>query len=249
MPFYGKGPILSQNKPMKPIAPASSPVRRWASLEQDVTPQPSFASSCLQHPVFGELFRLEICKTSETVRAMDAPIKEFGIVADGCLKGSRYTIDGNELCNTYFEAGDVFPELLYFTGNKVYTYNLVAVKKTTIMWIETQFFELMLKTDNQLMYRFMLYMSKRGLKNQMLLNCLRYQTIRERVAFWLLWMDDVAQGNLIELPSSQGMWANELRVSRSSLNQELKRMEHLGHFRIDGHKLQVLDRAALEELL
>ena len=170
-------------------------------------------------------------------------------MADGCLKTNHYTINGNELCSAYFEKDDVFPELLYFTGARVYSYNLVAVKKTTVMWLETQFFELMLKTDSQIMYRFMLYMSKRGLKNQMLLRCLRYQTIRKRIAFWVLWMDDITQSKLVELPLSQKVWADELRVSRSSLNQEIKRMEKMGFFRTDGSLLEVLDRRGLENLL
>ena len=131
----------------------------------------------------------------------------------------------------------------------MYTYNLLAVRKTTVMWLDTSFFELMLRTDSQMLYRFMLYLSKRGLKNQMLLCCLRYQTIRERIAFWVLWMDDIAQDGCVELPASQTIWANELRVSRSSLNQEAKRMEKQGYFRMDGCRLAVLDREGLELLL
>ncbi|OUO90770.1 cyclic nucleotide-binding protein [Gordonibacter sp. An230] len=217
--------------------------------EGDDAKLPSFASSCLAHPVYSDFLRRQTYKTAETVRAQESPIREFGIVAEGCLKSVRYTVDGHELCNGYFEKDDVFPELLYFTGKKVYTYNLLAVRKTTVMWLDTSFFELMLRTDSQMLYRFMLYLSKRGLKNQMLLCCLRYQTIRERIAFWVLWMDDVAQNGCIELPSSQTIWANELRVSRSSLNQEAKRMEKMGYFRMKDHRLEVLDRPGLERLV
>ena len=218
-------------------------------MERDAAGLPSFASSCLAHPVYGDLLRRQTYKTAETVHAQGAPIREFGIVTEGCLKTARYTVDGHELCNGYFEKDDVFPELLYFTGEKVYTYNLLAVRKTTVMWLDTSFFELMLRTDSQMLYRFMLYLSKRGLKNQMLLCCLRYQTIRERIAFWVLWMDDIAQDGCVELPASQTIWANELRVSRSSLNQEAKRMEKQGYFRMDGCRLVMLDREGLELLI
>ena len=240
---------MSQADFARTDTPEPSPVWHWGSSEDDAVPQPSFASSSLSHPVFGELFRRETYKAAETVRSQGTPIREFGIVAEGCLKTSRYTIDGTELCNGYFEKDDVFPELLFFTGQKVYTYHLVAVKRTTVMWLDTLHFELMLRTDPRLMYRFMLYLSKRGLKNQMLLCCLRYHTIRERIAFWLVWMDDAAQGGRLPLPPSQTIWANELRVSRASLNQEIKHMEDLGYFRIRGHELEAIDRKALEELL
>ena len=145
---------MSWNGYEQPRAPEPSPVWCWNSPEYDDAEQPSFASSSLSHPVFGELFHCETYKASETIRALGAPIKEFGIVVEGCLKSIRYSLNGNELCNAYFEKDDVFPELLYFTGNGAYTYNLVAVKKSTVAWLDTLHFELMLKTDARLMYRF-----------------------------------------------------------------------------------------------
>ena len=40
-----------------------------------------------------------------------------------------------------------------------------------------------------------------------------------------------------------------MHVSRSSLNQELKRMEKEGIFRIEGHALILLDQKKLEDIL
>lgn len=45
------------------------------------------------------------------------------------------------------------------------------------------------------------------------------------------------------------MWANTLRVNRASLNQELKRMERQGYFRIQGQRLKVLDLEGLRGLI
>lgn len=208
-----------------------------------------FVSQCLHHPEFSNYLRFETYKSASIVRSMDTPIKEFGFVVDGCLKAEKYTIHGNELCCTYFEDLDVFPEFLYFTGNKVYTYTLVSVKKTEVAWMPASVFERMLKEDETMMYAFMLYISKRGLKNQMLLNCLQYQTIRERIAFWLIHVNNMRQEERIPLPKSQTMWANTLHVSRSSLNQELKHMEKEGYFRIEGHTLILLDQSGLEQIL
>lgn len=214
-----------------------------------LTPPPSFAYTCLHHPVFGARFRYETYKTAEIIRTAGTPIKEFGLVVEGCLKTIRYTVNGDEICNCYFEKDDIFPELLYFADRKAYTYTLVAVKRTNVMWIAAEVFERMLREDQELMYTFMVYLSKRGLKNQMLLGCLHYQTIRGRIAFWLTNMGDLSRSDCVPLPASQTIWANTLRVSRSSLNQEIKKMEKLGYFSIRGSMLIVRDRAALENLL
>ncbi|MCB6288912.1 helix-turn-helix domain-containing protein, partial [[Clostridium] scindens] len=78
---------------------------------------------------------------------------------------------------------------------------------------------------------------------------LMYQTIQQRVAYWLLSMNHLSEHERIPLPRSQTIWANTLHVSRSSLNQELKRMEKEGIFRIEGHALILLDQKKLEDIL
>lgn len=209
----------------------------------------SFAYACLHHPLFGARFRYATYKGTEIIHAAGSPIKEFGLVVEGCLKAIRYTGSGKEVCSSYFEKDDFFPELLYFADKKTYTYTLVAAKRSNVMWVTTETFERMLREDQDLMYAFMIYLSKRGLKNQMLLGCLGYQTIRERIAFWLVNMSDLSRSDCVPLPASQTIWANTLRVSRSSLNQEIKKMEKLGYFSMRGSMLIVRDRAALENLL
>lgn len=212
------------------------------------TQQVSFVEQCLNHPLYKDKILYQTYKMSETILLAGSPICYFGIVIDGVLKAECYTINGNNLYSTYFENGDTFPEFLYFTENQVYTYSLVAARKSTIAWISIDIFEDMLK-DSRLTYALLKSISQRGLKNQLLLNCLNYQLIQERVAYWIVGMHNIAQNDIIALPRSQTMWANTLHVSRSSLNQELKLMEKQGYFKIEGHKLIILNEDKLNELL
>ena len=211
--------------------------------------QKDFVTLCLHHPMWKTKFKYHTYKSSETILSIGAPITHFGIVVEGILKAENYTRDGNELCGAYFEYHDVFPEFLYFNGERNYAYSLVCAKRTEVAWLPVKDFEDMIETDADIMYAFMLYLSRRGLKNQLLLNCLNYQTIRERIAFWLLGMSSLANKEILLLPCSQTMWANMLRVSRSSLNQELKHMEQEGCFQRDGRHLIILDKQRLEDIL
>ena len=209
----------------------------------------TFAYQCLHHKTYAQYLRYETYKTAYVIHPIGAAIKEFGIVLDGCLKAEKYTVNGDDVFCAYFEDNDIFPEFLYFTGNKIYSYSLIAVKKTEVAWMPASVFERMIQEDHDMLYSFMLYIAHRGMKNQTLLNCLHYQTIHQRIAFWLLSMNNLSQDEHIPLPRSQPVWANTLHVSRSSLNQELKHMENAGYFRIKGHVLILLDQQALEQLL
>lgn len=208
-----------------------------------------FADLCLNNTYFKSYFVQKTYKNSTVILSQGTSIEHFGIVIDGVLKAEKCTQKGSELCCTYFENNDVFPELLYFTGERIYTYSLIAVKKTKVVWIPVNIFEKMLSENIELTASFMFYISKRALKSQLLLNCLNYSTIRQRIACWILSMNDINQSDIISLPGSQTIWANTLHVSRSSLNQELRHMKEKGYFDIKDNNLILLDLEALEMIL
>ena len=109
--------------------------------------------------------------------------------------------------------------------------------------------EEMLEKDQGLMYALLLYVCQRGLKDQLYLNCLNYQTIRERIAYWIVGLHNLSPVESVHMPGSQLILANMLHVSRSSLNQELKLMQKDGYFKVRGREMYELDEEKLNALL
>lgn len=208
-----------------------------------------FAELCRRKEEYQSYFSRRSYEAAQCICLQGSRITHFGIVEHGILKAVDNTSDGAELCHAYFETRDIFPEFLYFSGRKNFSYSLVAEKQSSVVWIPVQVMEEMLKEDQQLLYELLIYISQRGLKNQLYLNCLNYQTIRERIAYWIVGMQRIAPTELIRMPCSQLMLANMLHVSRSSLNKELKLMEREGYFEIRDHEMRILDESRLEGLL
>lgn len=208
-----------------------------------------FADRCLDNKAYRSYFIHKTYQSAACIQQQGTPIEHFGIVTKGILKAVNDSVNGMELCHTYFQVKDIFPEFLYFSGRQHYTYDLYAVKKSEVVWVPVNVMEEMLAADPQLMYSLILYISHRGLKNQLFLNCLNYHTIRERIAFWITGMHNITIGETITLPSSQSILANMLHVSRSSLNKELKLMERDAFFTITEREIHDLDINRLSELL
>lgn len=223
-------------------------MHEYFSISEDACRIP-FADLCRRNEQYRSYFLRKTYEASQCIHSSGTKITHFGIVEDGILKAVDNTASGTELCHAYFEPRDIFPEFLYFSGIKNYTYSLVAEKKSTVVWVPAYVMEEMLAKDRHLMYALLLYISQRGLKNQMYLKCLNYQTIRERIAYWITGMHNIAPQESIRMPCSQLVLANMLHVSRSSLNQELKLMEKEGLFRIRNRELQVLDEEKLAAML
>ena len=169
--------------------------------------------------------------SGERIHGEGEEILQFGIVTCGILKAVSYSRGGEERCHAYFEEGDSFPEFLYLSGKRRYTYQMYAEKRSEVLWIPIPVLEEMLSQDSRLTGALLTYVSRRGLKNQLYLNCLNYQTIRERIAYWAVGIQRIEAQGRERMPKSQKIFANMLHVSRSSLNQELKQMEREGYFR------------------
>ena len=209
----------------------------------------SFADRCMENKEYQSYFIHKTYQAATCIQQQGTVIEHFGIVTKGILKAVNDTVNGMELCHTYFQVKDIFPEFLYFSGKQHYTFDLYALKKSEVVWIPVTVMEEMLAADPQLMYALILYISHRGLKNQLFLNCLNYHTIRERIAFWIVGMNDLTLGETLMLPSSQSILANMLHVSRSSLNKELKLMERDEFFIITQREICDIDLGRLSELL
>lgn len=209
----------------------------------------TFVTECLKHPLYAQKFQIKEYHIGQVLRCAGEEIQHFGLVLQGILKAECYTKQGYEVCCTYFEEHDTFPELLYFTGKRQFIYTLVAAKKAKVAWISVHDMEQILQKDRRLRDSFMNYVFQRGLNNQMLLTCLTYTTIEQRIAYWLLNIKNIKENESIQLPKSQKIWADTLHVSRSSLNHEIREMERKGYFCIEKKMLKLLDRTGLENIL
>lgn len=151
-----------------------------------------FADLCRRNGQYRSYFHRKTYEASQCIHPQGTKITHFGIVEKGILKAVDQTSDGVELCHAYFEAKDIFPEFLYFSGERNYKYTLIAEKRSDVVWVPVQVMEEMIKEDQELMYALLQYISQRGLKNQLYLNCMSYQTIRNRIAYWIVGMHSIA---------------------------------------------------------
>ena len=191
-----------------------------------------FADLCKRNEEYRTYFVRRTYEASQCIHPQGTKISCFGIVESGILKAVNNTINGVEQCHSYFEAKDLFPEFLYFTGRKNYAYTLIAEKKSTVLWIPVQVLEEMLEKDQGLMYALLLYVCH-----------------RERIAYWIVGLHNLSPVESVLMPGSQLILANMLHVSRSSLNQELKLMQRDGYFKVKGREMYGLDEEKLNALL
>ena len=89
-----------------------------------------FADLCRRNSEFRTYFIRKTYDASQCIHPQGTKITSFGIVEAGILKAVDHTRKDAEMCHAYFEARDIFPEFLYFSGEKEYSYTLAAEKRS-----------------------------------------------------------------------------------------------------------------------
>ena len=177
------------------------------------------------------------------------PIEAIGFVLKGMLKASHYTCTGKEVSTHYFYEGDMFPELMVLSGIHHYSYYLVCEKNSEIEWMSLQSFRELIHTEKEMMETLLKHVSIRGYRNELRLRCLHYHRMDERLAYYLLYNDQMKKDGWIYIPFSQKVLADLLNVSRSVLNQELMTFESLGWIKREKERINILRPEKLKEIL
>lgn len=177
-----------------------------------------------------------------------AEVQRVGFVLKGALRVTNYTAEGLELNNSYFFGSEMFSEYLVFSHARSFVYTLVCAENSEVVWMNANQFRTLVHQNANLSQAMIYYMSCRGYRDQLLLRCIGYKTIRERLAFWLLGIHQ-RDGDSVPIPFSQQILADILHVSRSSLNHELKQLSEERILTYEDQHLHIKNRDALSELL
>lgn len=184
-------------------------------------------------------------------------IKYFAIIIEGVLKSTEYTSSGKELNSSYFFAkeqhssyyfaGDAFPFYLIYGGVKNYFFNVLALKKSRVVWLPVDELKEIIDKDPVFLHNILQFVAKYNCYSKVLLRGVQYRRVVERLSYWLIYMNN--SDELIEMPNSQEVLADMLHVNRSSLNQELVQLDKDGIIQFNRKNIRVLDKEYLESLL
>lgn len=184
-------------------------------------------------------------------------IEYFCVILDGVLKSTEYTSNGKELNSSYFFAreddasnffaGDAFPFYLVYGGVENYVFNVIALKKSRVVWLPINELKAIIEKDEVFLHNILQFVAKYNCYSKILLRGVQYRKVIERLSYWLIYLNDADK--IIEIPNSQEVLADMLHVNRSSLNQELVQLDKMGVIDFDRKYIKVKDREYLESIL
>lgn len=173
----------------------------------------------------------------------------LGIILKGKIEIQKIFPSGQIMMINNFEEGNIFGESLVFSDKHTYPATITAMEDSEIMYIEKENIIQLSVLDTRVLTNFVSILSSRILMLNNRISNLSQDSIRKKIANYLLF-EYKEQGNqFINIPFSRKKMAELLNIPRPSLSRELTNMRDEGIIEFDKNTIKILNLNLLENTL
>lgn len=171
----------------------------------------------------------------------------FYIVLDGKVKVYKMSFQGKEQILHIFGEGEPFGEVPVFHGSP-FPASAQALMKTKVLFFPRQAFIDLVTGTPAIALSMLAVLSMRLRKFTSQIESLSLKEVPARLASYLLFLSEEQGGrDTVELEISKGQLASLLGTIPETLSRIFSKMSDEGLLRVEGKKITLLDRYALEE--
>lgn len=194
-------------------------------------------------------FRTQQYEGGQVVAFEEDPCTALGVVASGSIHIQRIYANGKLITIETFQAGDSFGEALMFSDGGVYPATLIAKEATTVLFIDRADIIRLCSAYPHFLNSFLRTLSNRILLLNRKIKNLSFQSIRQKVANYLLEEQALQKSDTLALTLARHELADSLGIPRPSLSRELIALKEVGWIDFDRKTITIIDREALEQAL
>lgn len=172
----------------------------------------------------------------------------FFLVVSGLIKIYKLSLDGKEQILHIFGTGEPFAEAAVFIGSP-YPAHAMALEKSRVLFLPRRAFIELINRNPELALNMLAALSHRLKKFAQLIEELSLKEVPGRLAAHLLYLSRQQAGqDQVLLPVSKNQLAGLLGTIPETLSRILGKLAKAEMIAIDGPRITILDREALEDL-
>lgn len=186
---------------------------------------------------------------SQVVALEDSTCTSLGIVLSGSVEVQKIFASGNNITIDKLDDGSIFGEVIIFSFRNTYPSSIISVSKSDIMFISRDNISKLCNLNSKFLINFMSLLSNKILTLNKKLKAMSYQTIRQKITFYILEQCSLQKNSEITLPCSKRELSEQLGIPRPSLSRELINMKDNGLITLDKFRITIIDMESLENIL
>jgi CRP/FNR family transcriptional regulator, dissimilatory nitrate respiration regulator len=172
----------------------------------------------------------------------------FYIVLVGRVKVAKLAPDGKEQILHILGIQEPFGEVAVFAGER-FPANAEAMEETKALFLPRDAFVDLMKKEPSLSMNMLALLSRRLRRFSALIESLSLKAVPARLASYLLYLSEQGKGiDALELDIPKVVLANLLGTIPETLSRILARMSQEHLLEVDGRRIRLINRKALEEV-
>lgn len=188
-------------------------------------------------------------KKGEVVVHEADPCHAIGIVKEGTLELQSIYPSGKVLTLVHLHKGEIFGEAVIFSKDPAYPITVVAHTNATVGFIHREGLLELFHHHPKALNNFLNVLSTKLTTMNKKIKNLSLDTIRKRVANYLLSQYKLQGKKMFQTNLSRKSMADLMGIQRPSLSRELIKMKEDGLIDFDGDSFKIINIEALEDAL
>jgi CRP-like cAMP-binding protein len=174
---------------------------------------------------------------------------QMGIILSGEVNVQKLFPTGKVVIIERKKNADMIAESSIFSKLDYYSDTFAACKPCQVLLISKNDLLKLFKLDPVILLNFLEHVSNSTLILKNKIGILSLDSIREKIAGYLIHDYKINQSCMITLPFSKKEWAEYMDVSRTSLSRELRGLEQEGILSFHKRTIEIKDMDRLEKIL
>lgn len=173
----------------------------------------------------------------------------IGIILSGSVEIQKIYASGKTVTISKLNEGHIFGEVIIFSNRSTYPATISSPGNSKIMFISKENILKLSSINSKFLNNFMTLLSNKILMLNNKLRNISYQTIRQKIASYILEEYESQQKLQIKLSCTKKEMADQLGIPRPSLSRELINMKNEGIIDSVKDTITILDLELLEDVL
>lgn len=186
---------------------------------------------------------------NETIAYSDDEVRNLFIVVEGSVRGEMVDFSGKTIKIEDIDPPRMLAPAFLYGKNNRYPVDIVANKKSTILSISKPAFIKLLQLNEKILTNYLNSISNRAQFLSNKIRFLSFQTIKGKIAHFILQQSQRNNTLKFTMPKSQNELSEMFGVARPSLGRAIREMDAEGIIKADGKEFEILDKQRLTGLL
>ncbi len=195
------------------------------------------------------VFQEKSYQKDEIIAYAETEVNKLLLLLEGTVRGEMMDFSGKTVKIEDIESPNLLAPAFLFGNSNKFPVTIIANNQAVVMSISKIDFLKMLQKNALVLNNYLNNISSRAQFLSNKLRFLTFQSIKGKIAHYILQISSKSGQDNIVLPKSQNQLAEMFGVTRPSLGRAIRELDRDGYIKANGKNILILDKIKLSKLL